>query len=830
MPDVRIDVYADTHGAPKQLGDTAAALAGVEKGAGAADGTMGGLWKQFAIGTLAVDALKKAYGLLKGVVEDSIENALGQEKAEAALKSAIEITGRTVEGNLKHYLDFAAAQMKATTYTDDEIEATQALLLQLTKLDQQGVDRATKGAMGLATVMGMDLHGATVMVTKAMEGNFGALGRVGIKVAENLTAEQKQASLLDQLEKLYQRSTKETDTFGGSLKQLKNSWGEALETTGMAIIKNETLQKTVKDLKAWVDKLASSPEFQRWLNDSVSFLIKAAEWTGKFAAALKKVYDLKFPNFSATAELNAKALKLQAEQAEHAGKVNAGLVVAATAMGKSFSGAAPMLKAFGFDFQGVIDIFTAAPKKIDEVGTHTTALTAAQIKAAKEAAEALKKLSDAAADIVAKYNPLLGAMMKLKAEEDTLTKARNAGAMSAGAYDKAMAANAKAMKDVGLEAGKSAKAQGEMVKAAQEIINRYNPMHAAMVKAIDDEKKLNAAFGGGKDPKAYAAGLKVVEQELKDADAAAKKAKMSTGSFGAEVASIIIKLKAMGVNTKSATAAQKALIAMLVMGRISLKQYDAALAAINAELANKKDTSTWVENVKSAVAAVCAAMNVYFTYIDGKNEQALQKKLAQLDTEYQAQLKLIEQSMMNEEEKEAAIAALDTKYNAMRHAAEIKAAEQRKKTAIAQAIINTAQGVALAWGQGGFLFGAIMAAIVAAAGAVQIALIRSQPIGAAKGAIFKQKALLMSQATGQEYEVAEGGEAEIVSSPRQLREAIMGTGAMGGRGNPVNLTFNIHAFDGADVESSVRRKVVPLLQRMMKNELFLVHPRAVRTY
>ena len=170
MSEVRIDVYADTHGAPKQLGDTAAALAGVEKGAGAADGTMGGLWKQFAIGTLAVDALKKAYGLLKGVVEDSIKGAIAEEIAENNVKAALEITGRTVAGNLQHYVDFSMAQMKLTTYTHEEVQEAQALLLQLTSLDQKGIDRATKGSMGLASVMGKDLHGATVMVTKAMEG------------------------------------------------------------------------------------------------------------------------------------------------------------------------------------------------------------------------------------------------------------------------------------------------------------------------------------------------------------------------------------------------------------------------------------------------------------------------------------------------------------------------------------------------------------------------------------------------------------------------------------------------------------------------------------
>ena len=803
MPDVRIDVYADTHGAPKNIKDVDDALDKVAGTAGKADTASGGLWKQFAFGQIAVNALKKAYDALKGVVEDSIKNALGQEKAENDLKAALEITGRTVDGNLKHYLDFAAAQMKVTTYTDDEIEASQALLLQLTRLDQQGVDRATKGAMGLATVMGMDLHGATVMVTKAMEGNFGALGRVGIKVAENLTVEQKQASLLDQLEKLYQRSTKETDTFGGSLKQLKNSWGEVLETTGTAIIKNETLQKAVKDLKEWTDKLASSPDFQLWLNTVIDGLVKAAELTGKFAMGCR---DLMMNVFGAT--------KADKELADAQVKLNAALDRAAAA---------------GHNYRERMDAIRAAAEKlkpkIDEVGTGTHTLTAEEIKAA----EAKKKLAATAQNLLDKYLPLLGAMNKLKEEEKTLTDARNKGAMSASAYSLAMAANAKAQRDVGLEAGKTAKAQGEMVKAAQDIINRYNPMHAAMVKAIDDEKKLNAAFGDGKNPKAYAKGLENIHKDLDAVADAEKKAKAEAGGFTTSISLIITKLQQMGVNTKSATAAQKALIAMLMMGRISARQYAAVMAELDKQLAASQGATKWAATTIGKIEQVCAAAQIGISAIEAAMQQSLTNKLAMLDDEYQARLDLINNSVMNEEEKEAAITALDAEYNMKRRQAEVEAAKKAKVIAIAMAIINVAEGVTKALSALPPPFNIALAAITAAAGAIQIALIRSQPIGAAKGAIFKQKALLMSQTTGQEYEVAEGGEAEIVSSPRQLREAIMGRGA-GERGNFVNLTFNIHAFDGADVESSVRRKVVPLLQRMMKNELFLVHPRAVRTY
>ncbi|MCJ7643332.1 MAG: hypothetical protein MUP28_02495 [Candidatus Aminicenantes bacterium] len=660
--------------------------------------------------------------------------------------------------------------------------------------------------MGLASTMGIDLHSATMMVTKAMEGNYTALGRVGIRVSENLTGEQKQASLLDQLIQLYGRSTAETGTFGGALKQLANSWDEVQETVGGAIVKNESFKNAIKDLKAWVDKLATSPDFQLWLNTVIDGMMAAAKFTGKFAGACR---DLMMNVFGAT-------------------KADKEMIAAQVLLNAALDRA----RAAGHDVDQVQRAIAAsahaAALKINEVGDASKkALTAEQVKAAKEAADAYKKLGDAAADIVAKYNPLLGAMIKLKAEQDTLTKAWKAGAMSAGAYDKAMDANAKAMKNVGLEAGKSAKAQGAMVKAASDIINKYNPMHAAMVKAIDDEKKLDAALKAGViTDKAYAKGLESIHKDLDAAAAAEKAAKTTTSAFASSIQDLVNKLKVTGPGFKTATAGEKMLMAALIMGRISLKQYTALLKQLNAELADTTGTKAWETNTVNAIGAICAAATVAITYIDGMNQQALQRKLAQLDEEYQTELDLINQSVMNEEDKAIAIAALDEEYEAKRSAAQKKAAEKSKKIAIAAAIINTAEAVTAALTMKPWtIYNFVLAALAGAMGAVQIALIKSQPIGAAAGAIFKQKALLMSQATGQEYEVAEGGEAEIVSSPRQLREAIMGKGRGKGPGQQVTLHNHIY-IDGKEMKTFITKTI----RELSKAELMQIHPRAVRAY
>ncbi len=804
MPDVRIDVYADTHGAPKQLGDTTAALAGVEKGAGAADGTMGGLWKQVALGEIAFGLAKKAGRLFVDFLKDCATAAIEAERADKTLEAALITTGRPVENLSQHFREYATALSKVTIYDDEAIKKTQALLLSLTHLDEKGLDAATKGTIGLASVMGMDLESAATVVGKAMAGNIGILSRYGVRVSETGTAEEKRAEALGKLGIFYQRAEKDTETYGGKLTNLKKTYGEIQEAVGKMVTSNVALMDSLSKVAEGLLYLANADDMlaakdailREQQNRQVEWLSKAAVAAGWHYGQMSRLIEVYHGNILAL----TLAINKGKEGTEIQKALNQVVMAAHSIWDKEAE---------------------ARRKATEGAGAGT--------EADKEAIAAKKKLADAAADIVAKYNPLLGAMMKLKAEEDTLTKARKAGVISAGAYDKAMAANAKAMKDVGLEAGKSAKAQGALAKAASDIITKYNPMHTAMVKAIDDEKKLDAALKAGViTDKAYAKGLESIHKDLDAAATAEKAAKTTTSAFASSIQDMVNKLKVTGPGFKTATTAEKALVAALIMGMISLKQYKKLLDDLNKTLADPTGTKTWETNTVNTIGAICAAAAVAITYIDGMNQQALQRKLAALDTAYQHELDLINQSTMNEEDKAAAITALDAEYEAKRSAAQKSAAEKAKSIAIAGAIMNTAESITAAltmkpWGPWNF----VLAAIAGAMGAVQIALIKSQPIGAAKGAIFKQKALLMSQTTGQEYEVAEGGEAEIVSSPRQLREAIMGRGARGGSAQTIVEHHHHHVYiDGKEMKTFITKTI----REGTKSENMLIHPRAVRTY
>lgn len=238
------------------------------------------------------------------------------------------------------------------------------------------------------------------------------------------------------------------------------------------------------------------------------------------------------------------------------------------------------------------------------------------------------------------------------------------------------------------------------------------------------------------------------------------------GDTSKAIANMVPPLNAAGTRVKGFAAEWDS-----SMGKVSASTYDAMGKALN-------NIAKVAQGFSSAISAIDAAIDQSYT----------NKQIA-MDNDYQRQLENIKNSTKSEEEKQIAITALESDYNMKRRELAKKEAEAKKLTAIANAIISTATGVAKAW-EAGPILGPILAAIVAAAGAIQIAKIKSQPIPLAQGAIFKQPTFLTSPNSGQDYHVAEAGEAEIISSPSRLRKAIGLSD--GGGGRAIKLTLPIY--------------------------------------
>jgi hypothetical protein len=262
MADIRYTVTIDAStGAAeiKKLEGEIDKLAGTTKKGGEEAAASTPKWQEFAKGMIAgfvsVQALEQVGRKLIGFFKDSVKEAAEAETAENNLKNALITTGRAVYANLSHFNRYAEEIQRITKYDDEEIKATQTLLLQITKLNRDGIDQATRGAIGLASVLSIDLHTATRLVTSAMEGNYGALSRYGIRVKETGSETEKQTEILGKLETMFQRARSETDTFAGSQSQLKKAVNEVKETIGKLITEDENVKKAMKEMTLIVNDL-----------------------------------------------------------------------------------------------------------------------------------------------------------------------------------------------------------------------------------------------------------------------------------------------------------------------------------------------------------------------------------------------------------------------------------------------------------------------------------------------------------------------------------------------------------------------------------------------
>lgn len=288
--DVRIVLTVDSAGAVKSVQNFDKAIEGLGQTNPKAGSSFGNLWKQMAAGDIVARGVAQGLSFLKSQVGSVIEAALEGEKADRALGATLEITGRRVPGMADSLSDYASELQSMTIYDDEAIKGTETLLAQMTDLDEKGLKQATRGAIGLASVFGMDLQSAGALVTKALSGSTAALSRYGIHIDDTLPKQQKQVELMKRLEEMFQRATAATNTGSGSIAQMKNTIEDAKEKIG-----NIFLPVISEGAKKIADLTAKIVGLKKEMNEG------GAE--AKQAAAINEVYADAFYLVTAKARL-----------------------------------------------------------------------------------------------------------------------------------------------------------------------------------------------------------------------------------------------------------------------------------------------------------------------------------------------------------------------------------------------------------------------------------------------------------------------------------------------------------------------------------------------
>src|SRR5918996_453904 len=152
----------------------------------------------------ALELAQKAIGPIVSGIQQLVQAASEQEQATNALNAAFQITGRQIP--IDRMTAFATQLQNTTRFNDEAILKVTTLLAQLTDLDEKGLQRATRGAIGLAAVMDKDLNAAALQVARAMTGNAESLKRVGISIDSTLPVHKQQEQVLQRLAPLFNRA------------------------------------------------------------------------------------------------------------------------------------------------------------------------------------------------------------------------------------------------------------------------------------------------------------------------------------------------------------------------------------------------------------------------------------------------------------------------------------------------------------------------------------------------------------------------------------------------------------------------------------------------
>ena len=256
-----------------------------------------------------------AFGALAGAFSGGlfartvIANTIEQERVTAQLEATLRSTGRYTPELSESMQDYAYSLQQITTFGDEAIISSQAMLLTFTRIGEDIFPRAQEAVLDVSTAMGIDLKSSAIQVGKALNDpitGMTALTRSGI----TFTEEQKnlvkafvevndiasaQRLILDELETQFGGSAEAAkNTLGGALGSLKNAFGDLLEGEGGSV---RSATDAINDLTDTINDPAIKQGFQTFVNgvlDTLGVLAKAPAafanfgiWIGETVARLQ---------------------------------------------------------------------------------------------------------------------------------------------------------------------------------------------------------------------------------------------------------------------------------------------------------------------------------------------------------------------------------------------------------------------------------------------------------------------------------------------------------------------------------------------------------------
>jgi hypothetical protein len=231
------------------LADTADLVQGLKKAEDTSNtfgDKLGGAFKAVGVAAAAAGAAIGAMAIKAAVdgVNSAIEDVAAQAKLAKTLKNVTEAT----DNQIKSVEDYITQTSLATGVTDDDLRPSFDRLIRSTKSVEKAMDLQTL-ALDISAGSGKGLTTVTEALSKAYDGNFGALKKLGLPIDDNIIKTKDfDAAVGDLSETFGGQADTAAATYAGRFARIKVALDEAKESIGFALLPQvEKFQKFLTD-------------------------------------------------------------------------------------------------------------------------------------------------------------------------------------------------------------------------------------------------------------------------------------------------------------------------------------------------------------------------------------------------------------------------------------------------------------------------------------------------------------------------------------------------------------------------------------------------------
>ena len=763
----------------------------------------------FGAATKAVNIATAAIKKTVEVVHDLEDAYRTQIKAEKQLEVAAQNNPYLDHNSVRQLEDYASHLQSVSTVGDESLIPMMAQLASAGRT-QTEIQEIMSAALDVSASGMMSLDEAVKALNKTYSGTAGQLGNQ-ITAIKSLTAEQlKNGEAIKIIAEQFKGMAEQTTAATGSAEQLKNAAGDLKEEFG-AVFEEASVPMRKFFTEAFSNLSSYLSELRKTREDAEAVLA-ALERAKKGVASLEDfeiiesgAEQLINKNLDKIDELQAKYDKLS--ERKQKGSAGQKLKEEMDELEKLNDGYIQIIELANVEIdKKQLEKFNTLVKEAEEV--ETVAAKQSILTQAQAYEKKLKNSQDYKRGIVAIQNEISSA--ELIAEEKAAIAAQEAYKQKIRIYKEEIAQREK----LGETISEEAKITGEIEirqKGLFELVEKYNALDwdtADIQEYADEIKKLYDLIKQNGDTK------KTVD---KDSEEKLKNLKMEAESLISQANSFIgTKDSLLSTQIKDEISALEEYMQTLdATGEAysALSEKKNELATLQTEV-QKKELEEQAQNAKDKVAEITESIT---TYVD---------KFAEIT---KGITNLVRQS--NEQETEEAMTELSEQYTdgeisyeeycEKKKEINKKAAQEEYKlkmwewgASMLQATANTALGVAKALAEGGPYVGPILAALIGASGAIQIATIianKPKPPSFATGGIVPGTSY-----SGDKVQANVNSGEMILNAQQQANLWKMANNASGG-GAVVNMPVTIENRNGSNVHSSLDKNGMRIIIDDMVN-------------